>query len=74
MGVRVTWSWSKRGVFAWTTSIRPWKLTIVAMEFLTNERIRKMIGAGVMNGILLEMAVVCAISGAAMCVGLTAKN
>jgi hypothetical protein len=73
LGVRVTGSWSKRGVFAWTTSIRPWKLTLVAMELLTNEGIRKMIGAGVMNGMLLDMAVVGAMVGAAMCDGLTAN-
>jgi hypothetical protein len=74
LGVRVTGSWSNRGVFAWTTSMRPWKLTMVAMEFRTNEGIRKMIGAGVMNGILLDMAVVGAMAGAAMCDGLTAKS
>ena len=63
LGVRVTGSWSKRGVFACTTSMRPWKLTMVAMEFLTNEGIRNMIGAGVMNKILLDMAVVGAMAG-----------
>jgi len=74
LGVRVTGSWSKRGVFVGTTSIRPWKLTMVAMEFLANEGIRKMIGAGEVNGILLDMVVVGAMDGAAMCDGLTTKS
>jgi len=39
-----------------------------------DEGIREMIGAGVMNWILLDMAVVGAMAGAAMCDGLTAKS
>ena len=51
--------------------MRPWELTNVATDALTREGIRNEMGAGVMNGILFDMAVV---AGAAMCDGLTAKS
>ncbi len=54
--------------------MNPWKLTMVAMDVLTKEGIRKEIGAGVMNGILLDMEVVGAMTGAAMWDGLTTKS
>ncbi len=73
-GASVTGSWSKRGVFTWTSSMNPWKLTMVAMDAMTNVGIRKETGAGVMNGILLDMTFVGAMAGAAMWDGLTTKS
>ena len=72
-GAPVTGSWSKRGVFGGTTSMRPQELTNVAMEAMVNEGTGNVTDAGVMNRILLEIEVVnpiWVIGGTAMCDGL----
>ncbi len=51
-----------------------WKMTIFVMDALTNKGIRKEIGAGVMNVILFDIAVVGTLAEAAMWDGLTTKS
>ena len=58
LGASVTGSWSKRGMFGESTSMRPWELTNVAKEARVNVETGNETGAGAMNGILLEMEVV----------------
>jgi hypothetical protein len=76
-GASVTGSWSKRGVSARATSIRPAEFTNVAMDARVNVGTGNVTVANAMNGILLEIEVVnsiWAIGGTAMCDGLRMKS
>ena len=59
-GAPVTGSWSKRGVFTGTISMRPWELTNVPMDSRVNVGTGIVTGVGAMIDIVRSMAAVVA--------------